>query len=176
MSLSLPKTKANSCLFCGEALKTPSKCQYCGFRFCDDHLSTDSHQCGKTRYVEYIRKTRADSVPNLASGSFVVVCDTCGYKSSKGTLIEFAGEELVQHMQIVGCSGNTFLEEVGNNPHFNTKSIEVPKEGNLIEEKPGQSNSSVVEQLSRLASLRDNGALSDDEFLFIKKEILKKLQ
>lgn len=176
LSLSLPKTKANSCLFCGEALKTPSKCKYCGFRFCDDHMSTDSHQCGKTRYAEYVRKTRADSVPNLASGSFVVVCDTCGYKSAKGTLIEFAGEELVQHMQIVGCSGNTFLEEVGNNPHFDTKSVNIPSGSPVVEESGILSNNTIVGQLSRLASLRDSGAISDEEFLFIKKEILKKLK
>lgn len=174
LSLSLPKTKANSCLFCGEVLKTPSKCQYCGFKFCADHMSTDSHQCGKTRYAEYVRKTRADSVPNLASGNFVVVCETCGYKSAKGTLIEFAGEELIQHMQIVGCSGNTFLEEVGNYPHFETKVVDVQSdEKPLVEEK---TEGGIVEQLAKLASLHERGVLSNDEFTFIKKEILKKLR
>lgn len=180
MSLSPPKTKANSCLFCGEILRTPSKCRYCGFRFCDDHMSTDSHQCGKTRYAEYVRKTSADSVPNLATGNFVVVCDTCGYRSAKGTLIEFAGEELIQHMQIVGCSSNTFLEEVGRSLQFNSQSVTVPSgEPNLVAEKVPprtESNESIVDQLGKLASLREKGVLSNDEFLFIKKELLKRLR
>ena len=175
------KTKANSCLFCGDILKSPSKCHYCGFRFCEDHMSTDNHQCGKTRYAEYVRKTRINEIPNLASGVFAVVCDTCGYKSAKGSLIEFAGEELTQHTQIVGCATNVFLEEVGDNPQFNSQTIDAKYGEHKIvqpitnldgpEEKGG-----IVEQLSKLASLRESGVLSDEEFLFIKKEIIKKLQ
>lgn len=147
---------------------------YCGFRFCADHVATDNHQCGKTRYAEYVRK-RSDSVPNLATGHFVVVCDMCGYKSAKGTLIEFAGEELVQHMQIVGCSGHTFLEEVGTSRLFNSKSVSLSPDDTYVEEK-SKSGESIVEQLSKLASMRESGVLSDDEFLFIKKEILKRLK
>ncbi|CAE6502000.1 conserved hypothetical protein [Candidatus Nitrosotenuis uzonensis] len=138
-------------------------------------MSTDSHQCGKTRYAEYVRKTRADSVPNLATGSFVVTCDTCGYKSAKGMLIEFAGEELIQHMQVVGCSGNTFLEEIGNTSHFELQSIEVQPESPIVEER-NIAKEGIVEQLTKLASLKEKGVLSNEEFLFIKKEILKRLK
>ncbi|MEM2159824.1 MAG: hypothetical protein QXN55_02580 [Candidatus Nitrosotenuis sp.] len=176
MSLSQPKTKANSCIFCGDALKVPTKCAYCGFRFCDEHVQTERHQCGKTRYAEYVRKSDANSIPNLASGQFFVVCDTCGYKSASGSLIEFAGEELVQHMQIVGCSGNTYLEEVGKSPQFRPQSVPVKKEHPLVEPVLQSPQESIVDQLSRLAVLREAGTLSDEEFLFIKKEILKRLK
>jgi hypothetical protein len=170
------KTKANSCLFCGDILRSPAKCQYCGFKFCEDHISTDSHQCGKTRYAEYVRKT-TDKIPNLATGMFVVVCDTCGYKSAKGSLIEFAGEELTQHMQIVGCAANVFLEE-GDTARFNSQTIEAKSdEQKLVPVTPfvGEKEN-IVDQLTKLASLKEKGVLSDEEFLFIKKEIIKKLQ
>jgi len=183
LSLSQPRTKANSCLFCGEILKTPSKCAYCGFKFCQDHLLTDDHQCGKTRYAEYVRKTSDDSVPNLASGMFVVVCDTCGYRSTKATLIEFAGEELIQHMQVIGCSENTFLEEIGDATPFDSQSVEIKSNDQDLVTRVGstsQNNSEpkdgIVEQLAKLASLKEKGVLSNEEFLFIKKEIIKKLK
>ncbi len=179
LSLSQPRTKANSCLFCGEALKAPTKCSYCGFKFCDDHFATENHQCGKTRYAEYVRKSDANTVPNLASGQFLVVCDMCGYRSAKGSLIEFAGEELVQHMQVIGCSGNTYLQEVGNAPQFPSQSITV-KPGDSLVIQPAIPSSggqeSIVDQLSKLAILKESGALSDEEFLFIKKEIIKRLK
>jgi len=175
------KTKANSCLFCGDILRSPSKCQYCGFKFCEDHMSTEHHQCGKTRYAEYVRKTRASEIPNLASGIFAVVCDTCGYKSAKGSLIEFAGEELIQHTQIVGCATNVFLEEVGDNPQFNSQTIDAKSdERKLVQPATRldgpEEKGSIVDQLTKLGSLRETGVLSDEEFLFIKKEIIKKLQ
>jgi hypothetical protein len=177
LSLSQPKTKANSCIFCGDALRVPTKCSYCGFKFCAEHIQTENHQCGKTRYAEYVRKSDENHIPNLASGQFFVVCDMCGYRSTTGTLIEFAGEELVQHMQIVGCSGHTYLEEVGKSPQFHPQSIPVKKEASLVQpvaSAPGQDN--IVDQLAKLAVLKDTGTLSDEEFLFIKKEILKRLR
>ncbi|WP_162858640.1 SHOCT domain-containing protein [Candidatus Nitrosotenuis aquarius] len=177
MSLSQPKTKANTCIFCGDAHKVPAKCSYCGFKFCDEHIKTENHQCGKTRYAEYVRKTDADTIPNLASGQFFVVCDMCGYRSSSGSLIEFAGEELVQHMQIVGCSGHTYLEEVGKSPQFHPQSIPVKKEDPIATPVPSPpSKDNIVDQLAKLAVLKDTGTLSDEEFLFIKKEILKQLR
>ena len=176
LSLSQPRTKANSCLFCGEILKSPSKCQYCGFRFCEEHLQTDNHHCGKTRYAEYVRKKNPNSVPNLSSGSFVVVCDTCGYRSPKDDLIEFAGEELVQHMQTVGCS-NTFLEEVDQFTKLKAQVIDVKSdEPDLVKPVLEESKESVVDQLSKLAALKESGVLSNEEFLYIKKEIIKKLK
>jgi 5-methylcytosine-specific restriction endonuclease McrA len=175
------KTKANSCLFCGDILHSPTKCQYCGFKFCEDHMSTDNHQCGKTRYAEYVRKTSVGDVPNLASGMFAVVCDTCGYRSAKGLLIEFAGEELIQHMQIIGCATNVFLEEVGDSPQFNSQTIETKSNEQKVVQSiapldNSQENGSIVDQLTKLASLKEKGVLSNEEFLFIKKEIIKKLQ
>jgi hypothetical protein len=145
-------------------------------------MSTDNHQCGKTRYAEYVRKTNLDAVPNLASGMFVVVCDTCGYRSTKGSLIEFAGEELVQHKQVVGCSVNTFLEEVGNSPPFDSQTVEIKSnEHDLVQAETTQRDDSgpkenIVDQLTKLAALKEKGALSNEEFLFIKKEIIKKLK
>lgn len=173
------KTKANSCLFCGDILSSPSKCQYCGFKFCDDHMPTDNHQCGKTRYAEYVRKTSTNEIPNLASGMFAVVCNTCGYKSAKASLIEFAGEELTQHMQIVGCASNIFLEEVGDSPQFDSQTIETKSDEKEIVQPVTRQNDeekeSIVDQLTKLASLKEKGVLSNEEFLFIKKEIIKKL-
>ncbi|HSA98153.1 MAG TPA: SHOCT domain-containing protein [Candidatus Nitrosotenuis sp.] len=144
-------------------------------------MSTDHHQCGKTRYAEYVRKTHASQIPNLASGIFAVVCDTCGYRSAKGSLIEFAGEELTQHTQIVGCAANVFLEEVGDNPQFNSQTVEARNDERRIVQPTTHQNGpedkgSIVDQLTKLASLRETGVLSDEEFLFIKKEIIKKLQ
>lgn len=182
LSLSQPRTKANSCLFCGEILKAPLKCQYCGFKFCEDHLLTDNHQCGKTRYAEYVRKTNLNAVPNLATGTFIVVCDTCGYKSPRGDLIEFAGEELVQHMQVVGCSVNTFLEEVNEFTKLSSQTVEVKSnEQELAKpvettQNTSDSKENIVDQLTKLASLKEKGAISNEEFLFIKKEIIKKLK
>ena len=175
------KTKANSCLFCGDILRSPSKCQYCGFKFCEDHMSTDNHQCGKTRYAEYVKKTHTSAIPNLASGIFAVVCGTCGYKSAKGSLIEFAGEELIQHMQIVGCATNVFLEEVGNSLQFNSQTIEAKSDEQKIVQSVtrldnNEEKENIVDQLTKLASLKEKGVLSNEEFLFIKKEIIKKLQ
>ncbi len=178
MSLSQPKTKANSCIFCGERLNTPSKCQYCGFRFCDEHRNTDNHHCGKTRYAEYVKKSSPDAVPNLASGAFIVVCECCGYRSTSGSLIEFAGEELVQHTQVVGCSGNVFLEETSS-PQFSSNFVELKageKSAPLSSYGQGNENDNIVDQLTKLASLKERGDISDDEFLFIKKEIIKKLK
>jgi len=72
-------------------------------------MATDRHQCIKTRYVEFIKRTEKD--PNVSNGFFRVVCNVCGYVSKKPTPIEYAGEELTQHTQMIGCSQNIFLEE-----------------------------------------------------------------
>ncbi len=109
---------------------------------------------------------------------FIVVCDICGYKSPKASLIEFAGEELIQHMQVVGCNGNTSLEEVASTSPFNSKTISVKQEEPRLVTRVDSPNpqESVVEQLAKLASLKESGALSEEEFVFIKKEIIKRLQ
>jgi hypothetical protein len=147
-------------------------------------MPTDSHQCGKTRYAEYVRKTNVNTIPNLASGMFIVVCDACGYRSAKGTLIEFAGEELIQHMQVVGCSDNTFLEEAGDISPFDSQTVEVKTNeqdmaapvGNNSQKTISDPKENIVEQLTKLATLKEKGAISNDEFLFIKKEIIKRLK
>lgn len=178
------KSLGNICLFCGERLKSPSMCAYCGFRFCDEHKPTDAHQCIKTRYTEYIRKTDPKLPSNISTGTFRIVCEMCGFTSSKGVPIEYAGEELVQHMQIVGCSEKIFLEEVNESEDGNSVPTEKSNNQENIMPKQIQHNSagdtnqptSIVDQIIKLSSLREKGLISEDEFLNIKKELIKKLQ
>jgi len=179
------KSLASICLFCGERLNSPSMCTYCGFRFCDEHKSTDAHQCIKTRYTEYIRKTDPKVPSNIASGTFRVVCEVCGFTTSKGVPIEYAGEELVQHTQIIGCSEKIFLEEVNESGDDNVvSSTDKSINPENIETKQIQHNSagatnpptSIVDQIIKIASLRDKGLISEAEFSKIKKELIKKLQ
>jgi hypothetical protein len=178
------KSLANVCLFCGEGLKSPSMCRYCGFKFCDQHKATEDHQCIKTRYSEYIRSNQG-KLPNISTGHFRVVCEMCGFTTSKGVPIEYAGEELVQHTQIVGCTDKIFLEEVNDansfvlNPASNVPPLNDKIRSNHISDSnPHESNSqsSIVDQIIRLSSLREKGMISDEEFSFIKKELIKKLQ
>ena len=74
------KSLANVCLFCGEGLNSPLMCTFCGFKFCEEHKSTENHQCIKTRYSEYIRKNQGAN-PNISNGDFKVVCEMCGFCS-----------------------------------------------------------------------------------------------
>ena len=179
------KSLANVCLFCAEKLNSPSMCTFCGFRFCDEHRSTEAHQCIKTRYSEYIRKTDSKTPPNVSTGNFRVVCDMCGFSTSKGVPIEYAGEELVQHTQIVGCSGKIFLEEVKvpgvKNPVLTpdiSKKQEVIKPKQIhapLGSSKDNSSTSIVDQIIQLSSLKEKGLISDQEFSYMKSELLKKL-
>lgn len=155
-------------------------CRYCGFKFCDEHLSSENHQCIKTRYSEYIKKT--DNPPNVINGKFRVVCNVCGFVSKKPTPIEYAGEELIQHTQMIGCSQNIYLEEI--NPELNDAEkikIKPNSESEPIKAKSVSaptdisSTDSVVEQILRLSTFKEKGMISDDEFNFIKKELIKRL-
>ncbi len=179
------KSLANICLFCGERLNSPSMCTYCGFRFCDEHKPSEAHQCIKTRYSEYIRKTDPKLPSNIATGSFRVVCEMCGFTTSKGVPIEYAGEELVQHTQIVGCSEKIFLEEVNESGAENVvPSSNKGTNQENIEPKQMQHNSadatnqptSIVDQIIKLSSLREKGLISEKEFTKIKNELIEKLQ
>ncbi len=179
------KSLANICLFCGERLNSPSMCTYCGFRFCDEHKSPEGHQCIKTRYAEYIRKTDPKVPSNIATGAFRVVCEMCGFTTSKGAPIEYAGEELVQHTQIVGCSEKIFLEEVNESGAGNVvPSPDKSTNQENIEPKQMQHNSagatnqptSIVDQIIKLSSLREKGLISEEEFSKIKNELIEKLQ
>jgi hypothetical protein len=179
------KSLASICLFCGERLNSSSMCTYCGFRFCDEHKLADSHQCIKTRYTEYIRKTDSKVPSNIASGTFRVVCEMCGFTTSKGVPIEYAGEELVQHTQIVGCSEKIFLEEVYESGDDNVvSSPDKSTNQENIGTKQIQHNSagatnqptSIVDQIIKLSSLREKDLISEVEFSKIKKELIKKLQ
>ena len=179
------KTLANVCLFCGEGLRSPSMCTYCGFKFCDEHKSTENHQCIKTRYSEYIKKSPL-SQPNISKGKFRVVCEMCGFNTTKGVPIEYAGEELIQHTQLVGCSGKVFLEEVKDlqdslsiesvsSDEKTNENIQAPRsEQNMNNTSSNQI--SVVDQIIKLASLKEKGIISQQEFLYIKAELIKKLQ
>ncbi|KAF6242565.1 hypothetical protein C6988_07770 [Nitrosopumilus sp. b1] len=175
------RTLANVCLFCNQVLNPPTMCRYCGFKFCDEHLSSESHQCIKTRYSEYIKKT--DNPPNVINGKFRVVCNVCGFVSKKPTPIEYAGEELIQHTQMIGCSQNIYLEEI--NPELNDAEkirIKSNTESESIKAKSVSSptdmssNDSVVEQILRLSTFKEKGMISDEEFNFIKKELIKRLK
>lgn len=178
------KSLGNICLFCGERLKSPSMCTYCGFRFCDEHKPTEAHQCIKTRYTEYIRKTDPKVPSNISTGSFRVVCEMCGFTASKGVPIEYAGEELVQHMQTVGCSEKIFLEEINElekghavpTPDKSTNQENI-KPTSIQHNSAGDSEpTSIVNQIIKLSSLREKGLISEEEFSDIKKELIKKLQ
>jgi hypothetical protein len=178
------KSLANVCLFCGEGLSTPSMCTYCGFKFCNEHKSTDGHQCIKTRYSEYIRKNLG-AIPNVSKGKFKIVCEMCGFNTTKGVPIEYAGEELIQHTQLVGCSEKVFLEEVKDNE--TSRPVDsVSSDGN-IKENTSQTKSetsentvkenqtSIIDQIVKLATLKEKGMISEQEFLYIKKELIRKL-
>ncbi len=179
------KSLANICLFCGERLNSPSMCTYCGFRFCDEHKPSEAHQCIKTRYSEYIKKTDPKLPSNIATGSFRVVCEMCGFTTSKGVPIEYAGEELVQHTQIVGCSEKIYLEEVNESGADNVvPSPDKSANQEIIEANQIQHNSSeatnhptsIVDQIIKLSSLREKGLISEKEFTKIKNELIEKLQ
>jgi hypothetical protein len=184
------KSLANVCLFCGEGLNSPSMCTFCGFKFCDEHKSTESHQCIKTRYTEFIRKNPGSN-PNISKGDFKVVCDVCGFSTSKGVPIEYAGEELIQHTQLVGCAEKVFLEEVNSKDTSlqidsvtgEEKSPQISQEDstnisqNIDETTQNTSNkTSILDEILKLGNLKEKGMISEQEFLFIKQQLLRKLQ
>ena len=160
-------------------------CTYCGFKFCSEHKPTEAHQCIKTRYSEYIRKSNPNEIPNMANGNFRVVCEMCGFTTSKGVPIEYAGEELVQHTQIVGCMDKIYLVEVKG--PIASDSIPSPDSENKQEKiKPEQiqhnlnpnnnQSTSIVDQIIKLSELKEKGMISEQEFSNIKKELIKKLR
>jgi len=184
------KSLANVCLFCGEGLSSPSMCTFCGFKFCDEHKSTESHQCIKTRYTEYIRNNLGSN-SNVSKGNFRVVCDNCGFSTTKGVPIEYAGEELIQHTQIVGCSENVFLEEVNSkdtslqidsvsgeekNPQISQEDITNVTQNTDETTKNTSNKTSILDEILKLAALKEKGMISEQEFLYIKQELIRKLQ
>jgi len=185
------KSLANVCLFCGEGLSSPSMCTFCGFKFCEEHKSTESHQCIKTRYTEYIRKNPGTN-PDISKGNFRVVCDMCGFSTTKGVPIEYAGEELVQHTQIVGCSENVFLEEFNSTENSlqidsvsgeekshkvsSQNTIDAPQNPDEIPQTTSSKKTSLIDEIVKLAALKEKGMISEQEFLYIKKELIRKLQ
>ena len=184
------KSLANVCLFCGEGLSSPLMCTYCGFKFCEDHKSSQSHQCIKTRYTEYIRKNPGTN-PDISKGNFRVVCDVCGFNTSKGVPIEYAGEELIQHTQIVGCTEKVFLEEVNSkNNSLQIDSVSGEEKSSdvsqhtitNVSQNPNEitqntsNKTSILDEILKLASLKEKGMISEQEFLFIKQQLLRKLQ
>ena len=177
------KSLANVCLFCSEGLSSPSMCTFCGFKFCNEHKSTDSHQCIKTRYSEYIRKNPG-TIPNVSKGIFKVVCEMCGFNTTKGVPIEYAGEELIQHTQLVGCSTNVFLEEIKEDK--TSRPVDSVSSDGKINENTIQTKSetptnntttqtSIIDQIVKIAALKEKGMISEQEFLYIKKELMRKL-
>jgi hypothetical protein len=143
-------------------------------------MPTENHQCIKTRYVEYVKKT--DEPPNISSGKFHVVCNTCGFVSKKPTSIEYAGEELIQHMQMIGCPQNIFLEEVTTkikedaNDENDSSTVNTLTKSSSKTKSNNSTNSSTVEQILKLAEFKEKGMISEEEFEFIKKELINKLK
>jgi hypothetical protein len=184
------KSLANVCLFCGEGLSSPMMCTYCGFKFCEEHKSSQSHQCIKTRYAEFIRKNPGSN-PDISKGNFKVVCDVCGFNTSKGVPIEYAGEELIQHTQMVGCTEKVFLEEVNSKdtslqidsvtgeekrPEISQQNIADATQGTNEFTPSVHNKSSIIDEIVKLAALKEKGMISEQEFLYIKKELIRKLQ
>ncbi len=184
------KSLANICLFCGEGLSSPSMCTFCGFKFCEEHKSTESHQCIKTRYTEYIRKNLASN-PDVSKGNFRVVCDVCGFSTTKGVPIEYAGEELIQHTQLVGCAEKVFLEEVNSkdtslqidsvsgeekNPQISQEDTTDVAQNTSETTQNTSNKTSILDEILKLGTLKDKGIISEQEFLFIKQELIRKLQ
>ena len=184
------KSLANVCLFCGEGLKLPQMCTFCGFKFCEEHKPSDSHQCIKTRYTEYIRK-KPGSNPNISKGNFKVVCEVCGFTTSKGVPIEYAGEELIQHTQIVGCTEKVFLEQVDSKensleidsvsgddktPEISQQSLTDVNQSSTEITPDASKKTSIIDEIVKLAALKEKGMISEQEFLYIKKELIRKLQ
>ena len=182
------KSLANVCLFCGEGLNSPLMCTFCGFKFCEEHKSSESHQCIKTRYSEYIRKSPGKN-PDISKGNFRVVCEVCGFNTTKGVPIEYAGEELIQHTQIVGCTDKVFLEEVSTKdsplqidsvsgeektPEISQQTSAVSQNSNEIDQST--TKTSIIDEIVKLAALKEKGMISEQEFLYIKKELIRKLQ
>ncbi|MGI0023159.1 MAG: hypothetical protein ACRD9Q_09900, partial [Nitrososphaeraceae archaeon] len=94
------------CNYDGEKVDDLSgkSCNFCYLSFCIEHLQPEKHNCVKTRYVKYIRKSwLRKKGQNITSGHYVVTCDTCGYTSESDALIEFAGKELEDHLQTKKC-------------------------------------------------------------------------
>jgi len=185
------KSLANVCLFCGEGLSSPLMCTFCGFKFCEDHKSTESHQCIKTRYTEYIRKNPGSN-SDISEGNFRVVCDVCGFSTTKGVPIEYAGEELIQHTQIVGCSEKVFLEEFNSTENSlqidsvsgeekshevsSQNTINTPQNPNVIPQNISSKKTSIIDEIVKLAALKEKGMISEQEFLYIKKELIRKIK
>ena len=165
-------------------------CTFCGFKFCEEHKSTESHQCIKTRYTEYIRKNPANN-PNISKGNFTVVCEVCGFSTTKGVPIEYAGEELIQHTQIVGCAEKIFLVEVNSkdtslkidsvsgeekSPQISQEDItDITQNTNEIPQNTSN-KTSILDEILKLGTLKEKGMISEQEFLFIKQQLLRKLQ
>jgi len=166
-------------------------CTFCGFKFCEDHKTTESHQCIKTRYTEYIRKNPGTN-PDVSKGTFRVVCDVCGFSTTKGVPIEYAGEELIQHTQIVGCSEKVFLEESNtkdtslqidsvsgeekSHEVSSQNTIDTPQNPSEISQSTSSKKTSIIDEIVKLAALKEKGMISEQEFLYIKKELIRKLQ
>jgi hypothetical protein len=104
------------CAYCGKKETFPFTCSYCKSVFCSSHRIAESHDCIKTRYVRFIRKTWVRKYgQNITTGLYKVVCDQCGY-NSEAKLIEGAGLDRELHIADKGCqSEQVFLDELETN-------------------------------------------------------------
>ena len=71
---------------------------------------------------------------------------------------------------MIGCADNIFLEETNpNDEDLDKIEVKQSSDDNSHEE-------STVEQILKLSSFKEKGMISEDEFNFIKKELIKKLK
>src|SRR2546428_10534226 len=106
----------NVCCSCNEIVDffNGKVCKFCKSNCCFKHIQPENHNCEKTRYTKYIRKSwLRKKAQNISTGHYLVACDTCGYHSETGGLIEFVGQELESHLQSKGCQeNNIFLDQI----------------------------------------------------------------
>ena len=108
-----PSTNAKwTCFVCTKTEPSlPFKCKYCGQNFCSKHRVAEMHDCIKTRYVKYIRKTWLRKYgQNITTGFYHVSCDACGYKTEPVS-IEQAGADRQAHVDAGCLSEKVFLED-----------------------------------------------------------------
>jgi hypothetical protein len=86
-------------------------------------------------------------------------------------------------MQMVGCPQNILLEEVttkikeDHNDENNSKNQNSPiTKSSSNATSNNSTDSSVVEQILKLAEFKEKGMISEEEFKFIKKELINKLK
>jgi hypothetical protein len=83
---------------------------------------------------------------------------------------------------MVGCPQNILLEEVtkkikeDKNDESDSTTVNASTKSTPKTKSNNSTDSSVVEQILKLAEFKEKGMLSEEEFEFIKKELINKLK